>query len=74
MAMGATGVGDGNTGNRPEGSGVNGVESSISSSRPYAAGVSNDGVGVDNPRERADVWEGLGGGALTRFVDDGRCV
>ena len=54
MAMGATGVGDGNTGNRPEGSGVNGVESSISSSRPYAAGVSNDGVGVDNPRERAD--------------------
>jgi hypothetical protein len=73
-AMGVPRVGVRDTGDRPEGSGANGVESSISVCMLYAAGVSNDGLGVDNPRERADVREALGGGALTRFVDDGRCV
>jgi hypothetical protein len=34
------------TGNRPEGSGVNGVGSSISTCRVYDAGVLNDGVCV----------------------------
>jgi hypothetical protein len=72
--LGATGVGDRDTGDRPEGSGVNGVESSISACMLYAAGVSNDGLGVDSPRERTDLREALGGGALTRFVDDGCCV
>jgi hypothetical protein len=56
VAVGPTGV---DTGNRPEGSGVNGVESSISTCRVYDAGASNDGVGVDNPREGADVREGF---------------
>ena len=29
---------------------------------------------LDNPRERADVREALGGGALTHFVEDSCCV
>jgi hypothetical protein len=67
--MGVTGVGERSvTGDRPEGSGANGVESSISACMLYAAGVSNDGLGVDNP---SDVREALGSGALTRFVDNG---
>ena len=50
------------------------MESSISTYRAYDAGVSNDGMGVDSPREGADVREGLRGGALTRFADGGCCV
>ena len=72
--MGPIGLGDQETSDRPEGSGVNGVETSISVCRLSAAGASNEGVGVDNPRERADVRKALGGGALTHFVDDGCCV
>jgi hypothetical protein len=51
--MGVTGVGErSDTGDRPEGSGANGVESSISACMLYAAGASNDGFVLDKRASR----------------------